>query len=164
MPEGTGIWLNNSLAYSTFEPAGNPMDAHPGRRKLSGDVPLFVLDERGRPWLAVGTPGGHTIAQTVPQIVMNVLDFGMDIQSAIAQPRISFIEPNQLAIEVGVPGRITDELARMGHDVRTASRLGNAHGLTVTWGADGLPVSYSGGADPRGGGLAKGLPGLSGRN
>ncbi len=30
MPEGTGIWLNNSLAYCTFEPAGNPMDAHPG--------------------------------------------------------------------------------------------------------------------------------------
>ena len=137
------------------------MDALPGRRKLSGDVPLFVLDERGRPWLAIGTPGGHTIAQTVPQIVMNVLDFGMDIQSAIAQPRVSFIEPNQLAVENGIPGQIVRELARMGHDVRTSGGLGNAHGLTVEWGADGLPTAFSGGADPRGRGLARGLSSLS---
>jgi hypothetical protein len=39
MPEGTGVWLNSSLAYCycTFEPKGNPMDARPGQRKLSGD-------------------------------------------------------------------------------------------------------------------------------
>jgi gamma-glutamyltranspeptidase/glutathione hydrolase len=80
MAPGTGIWLNNSLAYSTFEPKGNPMDAHAGRRKLSGDVPLFVVDAQGRPVLVVGTPGGHTSGQTIPQIVMNVLDFGMDSQ------------------------------------------------------------------------------------
>jgi gamma-glutamyltranspeptidase / glutathione hydrolase len=85
MPRGTGIWLNNSLAYSTFEPAGNPMDAHPGRRKLSGDAPLFVLKD-GRPWIALGTPGGHTIPQTVPQMVMNILDFGMDIQQPLLHP------------------------------------------------------------------------------
>lgn len=157
MPEGTGIWLNNSLAYSTFEPAGNPMDAHPGRRKLSGDVPLFVLDDQGRPWLAIGTPGGHTIAQTVPQIVMNVLDFGMDIQRAIAQPRISFIEPNQLAVENRIPQQMRDALEHMGHDLRVGWGLGNAHGLTIEWGPDGLPVTFTGGADPRGAGLAKGL-------
>jgi len=157
MPAGTGIWLNNSLAYSTFEPAGNPMDAHPGRRKLSGDVPLFVLDEQGRPWLAIGTPGGHTIAQTVPQIVMNVLDFDMDIQRAIAQPRISFIEPNQLAVEDRIPERIRDALARMGHDLRVRSAIGNAHGLTIDWGPDGLPAAFTGGSDPRGAGLARGL-------
>ena len=44
MPEGTGIWLNNSLAYCTFEPKGNPMDAHPGRRKLSGDCQSLGSD------------------------------------------------------------------------------------------------------------------------
>lgn len=157
MPAGTGIWLNNSLAYSTFEPAGNPMDAHPGRRKLSGDVPLFVLDQEGRPWLAIGTPGGHTIAQTVPQMVINVLDFGMDIQRAIAQPRIAFIEPNQLAVEDRIPDRIRDALVRMGHDLRTVPGIGNAHGLTIEWGPDGLPAAFTGGADPRGAGLAKGL-------
>ncbi|MFQ5633014.1 MAG: gamma-glutamyltransferase family protein, partial [bacterium] len=60
MPEGTGLWLNNSLAYCTFEPKGNPMDAHAGRHKLSGDCPTIILRE-GKPWVAIGTPGGHTI-------------------------------------------------------------------------------------------------------
>jgi gamma-glutamyltranspeptidase/glutathione hydrolase len=155
MPEGTGIWLNNSLAYSTFEPAGNPMDAHAGRRKLSGDVPLFVMRD-GRPWIVVGTPGGHTIAQTIPQIVMNVIDFGMDIQGAIAAPRISFVEPNRLSVEEGVPAEVRDALTGRGHQVRTTRAIGNAHGLMIEWGADGVPVLFTGGADPRGRGRAQG--------
>ncbi len=156
MPEGTGIWLNNSLAYSTFEPPGNPMDAYPGRRKLSGDVPLFVADEGGRPWLVIGTPGGHTIGQTVPQIVMNVLDFGMDIQAAIAAPRISFVEPNAI-IEDGLSAEVVEVLAARGHEIRTVRGIGNAHGLTIRWGTDGLPAGFQGGADPRGIGTARGL-------
>jgi len=156
MPEGTGIWLNNSLAYSTFEPPGNPMDAHPGRRKLSGDVPLFVVDGEGRPTLAVGTPGGHTIAQTIPQIVMNVLDFGMDVGAAIAAPRISFLEPNDLGVEEAVSRSVLRELERRGHNLRTVGGLGNAHGLTVIWGGEGRPVSFTGAADPRGIGRAEG--------
>jgi len=155
MPEGTGIWLNNSLAYCTFEPAGNPMDAHPGRRKLSGDVPLFILKE-GKPWVAMGTPGGHTIAQTVPQMVMNILDFGMNVQEAISAPRISFTEPDFLAVEDRIPQEIRDALADRGHPIRTTRALGNAHGLMIEWGADGKPVSFTGGSDPRGAGLAKG--------
>ncbi len=155
MPEGTGIWLNNSLAYCTFEPAGNPMDAHPGRRKLSGDVPLFVLED-GKPWIALGTPGGHTIAQTVPQMVMNILDFGMNIQDAISAPRISFTEPDILAVEDALPRAIADALRERGHSVISTKALGNAHGLMIEWGRDGKPVAFTGGADPRGAGLAKG--------
>ncbi|MEJ2204841.1 MAG: gamma-glutamyltransferase [Gemmatimonadota bacterium] len=156
MPPGTGIWLNNSLAYSTFEPAGNPMDAHAGRRKLSGDVPLFVLDDQGRPVVAVGTPGGHTIGQTVPQIVMNILDFGMDIQQAIAAPRVAFAEPNTLMVEAGIPEAVRAELERRGHQVRLRGGIGNAHGLAIRWGTDGRPETFTGGADPRGAGLARG--------
>ena len=157
MPEGTGIWLNNSLAYSTFEPKGNPMDAYPGRRKLSGDVPLFVMDDDGRPWIVIGTPGGHTIGQTVPQIVINVLDFGMNIQDAISAPRVSFIEPDQLAIEPGVADAVVSALAARGHNVEARERIGNAHGLTVEYDADGQPARFTGGADTRGTGLARGL-------
>lgn len=155
MPEGTGIWLNNSLAYSTFEPAGNPMDAHPGRRKLSGDAPLFVL-KGGRPWIAIGTPGGHSIPQTVPQMVMNILDFGMDIQAAIAAPRISFTEPNFLVLEEALPPETMAALRERGHSTIRTQSLGNAHGLTVEWGPNGRPRGFTGGADPRGTGLAKG--------
>jgi gamma-glutamyltranspeptidase/glutathione hydrolase len=156
MAPGTGIWLNNSLAYSTFEPEGNPMDAHAGRRKLSGDVPLFVVDAQGRPVLVVGTPGGHTIGQTIPQIVMNVLDFGMDIQAAISAPRLAFAEPNTLLVEEGVSDAVRADLERRGHHIRVIWGIGNAHGLTLRWGPDGRPEGFTGGADPRGAGLARG--------
>jgi gamma-glutamyltranspeptidase/glutathione hydrolase len=155
MPEGTGMWLNNSLAYCTFEPKGNPMDAHPGRRKLSGDCPTIIL-RNGRPWAAVGSPGGHTIGQTVPQIVMNLIDFGMPIDEAIASPRISFVEPDVLAVEEEIPSDIRAALAAMGHNVRVVRALGNAHGLTLAYDSNGRPVSFRGGADPRGAGAARG--------
>ncbi|MCP3961610.1 MAG: gamma-glutamyltransferase [bacterium] len=154
MPEGTGIWLNNSLAYCTFEPKGNPMDAHPGRRKLSSDSPSFVLRD-GRPWIAVGTPGGHTITQTVAQMIMNVVDFRMNIQDAIAAPRIAFNVPNHLDVEQGVPQEARDQLAGRGHEIRIRT-LGNAHGLAIEYDQGGTPIRFTGGSDPRGIGLAKG--------
>lgn len=154
MAEGTGIWLNNSLAYCTFEPAGNPMDAHPGRRKLSGDVPAIVMRD-GKPWIAIGTPGGHTIAQVVPQMLMNMIDFDMDVQAAISAPRISFVEPDTMACEAGIPESTRKALEAMGHKV-TVRALGNAHGLAIEYGPDGKPSRFTGGADPRGVGAAKG--------
>jgi gamma-glutamyltranspeptidase/glutathione hydrolase len=155
MPEGTGIWLNNSLAYCTFEPEGNPMDAHPGRRKLSGDCPTIIV-RGGRPWAALGTPGGHTIGQTVPQMVMNLVDFGMDVAAAVEAPRVSFIEPDTIAVEAGIAAGVLGELAARGHILREVPGLGNAHALTVAYDADGRPSRFLGTADPRGRGLAKG--------
>jgi len=159
MADRTGIWLNNSLAYCTFEPKGNPMDAHAGRRKLSGDCPTIVFRE-GKPWAALGTPGGHTIGQTVPQMVMNLIDHRMDIGAALAAPRVSFVEPDQIAVEEGVGQAVIDRLAALGHKMRVVKGpggLGNAHGLTVEYGPDGKPARFLGAADPRGRGLAAGF-------
>ncbi len=155
MVKGTGIWLNDSLAYSTFEPKGNPMDAFPGRRKLAGFCPVIVMRD-GKPWVAIGTPGGHTIVQTVPQMVMNLIDFRMDVQQAIAAPRISFVEPDVIAADYGVSESVQKELSAMGHNIRVRS-LGNAHGLTIEYDAKGKPIRFTGGADPRGEGAAIGL-------
>jgi gamma-glutamyltranspeptidase/glutathione hydrolase len=154
MAPGTGIWLNNSMAYCTFEPKGNPLDALPGRRKLAGFCPMIVLRD-GKPWAAIGTPGGHTIVQTVPQMVMNLVDFRMDVQQAIAAPRLSFVEPDATAVEEGVPESVRKELAALGHNVRVM-RLGNAHGLTIEYDSKGTPHRFTGGADPRGEGAAIG--------
>ncbi|MBD3415191.1 MAG: gamma-glutamyltransferase [Candidatus Aminicenantes bacterium] len=156
MPKGTGIWLNNSLAYCTFEPKGNPMDAHAGHHKLSGDCPTLIM-KQGRPWAALGTPGGHTIGQTVPQIVMNLIDFKMNIQQAISAPRISFVEPNILLMETDIPKDIQMALKQMGHRIREGRGIGNAHGLTIQYNAKGLPIRFTGSSDPRGQGLAKGF-------
>ena len=109
----------------------------------------------GRPWVAIGTPGGHTIVQTVPQIVINMIDFRMDIQQAITAARLSFIEPDIIAVDEGVPESVRKELAAMGHNIITR-RLGNAHGLTIEYDSKGKPSRFTGGADPRGEGAAIG--------
>jgi len=158
MPKGTGIWLNNSLAYCTFEPAGNPMDAHAGQRKLSGDCPTIIMRD-GKPWAAIGTPGGHTIGQTVPQIVMNLIDFKMNIQAAVAAPRVSFIEPDLLLVEERINKTILKKLKSIGHKLRVLKKregIGNAHGLAIEHDADGNPLRFFGGTDPRGEGKAAG--------
>ncbi|MFC2160934.1 gamma-glutamyltransferase [Acidobacteriota bacterium] len=155
MPEGTGVWLNNSLYYCTFEPKGNPMDAHPGHRKLSGDCPTIIFME-GKPWVALGTPGGHTIGQTIPQMVMNLIDFRMDIQQALAAPRVSFVEPDFLFIESGVPESVREALSLRGHNIRISGGLGNAHALVIMYDTKGRPKSFEGAADPRGEGKAEG--------
>ena len=156
MPEGTGIWLNNSLAYCTFEPKGNPMDAHAGHHKLSGDCPTIIFKD-GKPWAAIGTPGGHTIGQTVPQMVINLIDFGMNIQEAIASPLISFYEPDWLLVEKRIPQTVRDELARMGHKIRAVDGLTNAHGIALEYDKKGKPIRFYGGTDPRGEGKAAGF-------
>jgi gamma-glutamyltranspeptidase/glutathione hydrolase len=155
MPEGTGIWLNNSLAFCTFEPKGNPMDAHAGNHKLSGDCPTIIFTD-GKPWAAIGTPGGHTIGQTVPQMVMNLIDFKMNIQAAIASPFISFSEPDRLLVEERISQDVRDRLAAMGHHVRVVGGLTNAHGIVIEYDQKGRPVRFYGGSDPRGEGLAAG--------
>ena len=159
MPEGTGIWLNNSLSFCTFEPKGGPMDAHPGHRKLSGDCPTIIVKD-GKPWAALGTPGGHTIGQTVPQMVMNLVDFSMDIQEALSAPRVSFAEPDRILVEEGISPAVIEKLRNIGHNIQVLSKpggLGNAHGLTIVYGKDGRPEKFFGAADPRGAGLAKGI-------
>ncbi len=154
MVEGTGMWLNNSLSYSTFEPKGNPMDVFPGRRKLAGYCPVMIFRD-GRPWAALGTPGGHTIVQTTPQIVMNLIEFGFDMQRAVAAPRLSFIEPALLVVDEAMPAEVRAGLTQRGHKVEVR-KVGNAHGLTIEYDATGRPVRFSGGADPRGEGVSLG--------
>jgi len=155
MPEGTGIWLNNSLYYCTFEPEGNPMDAKPGQRKLSGDCPTIIIKD-GRPWAALGTPGGHTIGQTVPQMIINLIDFRMGIQEAITAPRISFIEPDILAVEDRIASDVRIRLKALGHNVRPVKTLGNAHGIKIAYSKNSRLPAFCGGADPRGEGTAEG--------
>ncbi len=157
MPPGTGIWLNDSISYSTFEPEGNPLDAFPGRYRLVGVSPILVMSE-GRPWVAIGTLGGFTILQTMPQMLMNLLDFDMDIQQAIAAPRISFVEPDVISVDASLPESVRDELSALGHNVRVddGRGLGNAYGLTVEYDSEGRPIRFTGGADLRGVGVAAG--------
>ena len=155
MPEGTGIWLNDEVAWARFDPPGNPFDAAPGRQIPYALGPTLVMRD-GRPWMAIGTPGGRTILQTTPQMLTNVIDFDMDIQRAVSAPRFSLIIPNWLAVEEGIPLSVRSELEAMGHPLYVEPELGNAHALTIEYGSGGEPVRFTGAADPRGEGAAIG--------
>jgi gamma-glutamyltranspeptidase/glutathione hydrolase len=89
---------------------------------------------------------------------MNVIDFNMDIQRAIAAPRVSFFEPDSLLVEPGISEAVRAQLAARGHKIRVPTRasIGDAHGLTIEYDGQGRPVRFTGGTDPRGEGLAKG--------
>jgi gamma-glutamyltranspeptidase len=87
---------------------------------------------------------------------MNMIDFGMDIQQAIAAPRIAFVEPDFILIEQGIETSVIDALVEMGHNVRRARGISNAHGLVIEYDVAGKPVKFIGGSDPRGKGQALG--------
>lgn len=150
MVEGTGVFFNNSMAYSTFEPKGNPMDAFPGRHKLSGDCPVIIMKD-GKSWAALGSPGGHTITQNVPQIIFNLIDFNMTMQEAIDAPKISFVEPNYIRVDPDLSEETINALKAKGHDIRKGS-IGNANGVKINRDADGNIISLEAGIDRRGDG------------
>ncbi|HEV2093766.1 MAG TPA: gamma-glutamyltransferase family protein [Rubrobacter sp.] len=157
MPEGTGLWLNDQLAWSRFEPRGNVFDVYPGRQTLYALCPVIVMRD-GRPAIALGTPGGRTIPQTTAQMIMNMEAFGMDVQEAVSAPRFSFVIPDLLGVEPGIPTNVQAELEALGHDVYVDELgFGNAHGLTIEYGREGNPSRFTGAADPRGEGAATGL-------
>jgi gamma-glutamyltranspeptidase/glutathione hydrolase len=157
MPEGTGLWLNDQLAWSRFEPQGTVFDVYAGRQTLYALCPTIVLRD-GRPVVALGTPGGRTIPQTTTQMITNIEAFDMDVQQAISAPRFSFVIPDLLGVEPQIPTDVRAELEALGHNVYVDEfGFGNAHGLAIEYGREGKPNRFTGGADPRGEGAASGL-------
>jgi gamma-glutamyltranspeptidase/glutathione hydrolase len=82
-----GFLLNNELTdFSTVYNEADPNRIQPGKRPRSSMSPTIVL-ENGKPFLALGSPGGSTIITTVLQMIVNRIDLGMTIEQAIAAPR-----------------------------------------------------------------------------
>ncbi|MCB8813924.1 gamma-glutamyltransferase family protein, partial [Escherichia coli] len=89
---GRGFLLNNELTDFDFAAsapgADDPNLPAPGKRPRSSMSPTIVL-QAGKPYLALGSPGGSTIITTVLQVLMNRIDLGMSLQDAVAAPRAS---------------------------------------------------------------------------
>ena len=82
-----GFLLNNELTdFSTVYDPADPNRIQPGKRPRSSMSPTIVLKD-GKPFLALGSPGGSTIITTVLQMLVNRIDLGMDVEQAIAAPR-----------------------------------------------------------------------------
>jgi len=93
---GTGVLLNNEMDDFTSKPGvanmyglvqGDTNKIEPGKRPLSSMTPTIVTRD-GKPWMILGTPGGSRIITAVMQTMLNVIDFGLDMQEAVAAPRI----------------------------------------------------------------------------
>lgn len=125
----------------------------PGKRPLSAMTPTIVLKD-GRLLLVLGSPGGPTIITTVANVLMHVIDFGEDIQSAVNAPRFHHQwMPDQLRVESGqLPPGTLAMLEAMGHKLKSTAPWGDAECIAIDWkSGDRLGAS-----DVRNGGSAVG--------
>ena len=151
---GTGIFLNNMALWFDLE-EGSPNLLGPRRRVDFVLSPIQTFRD-GRFLASMGTPGSYGILQTTPQFLMNVLDYGMDVQQAIEAPRLKVVRDREVDMEERFPVHVRRALEDMGHAVNVieaySPTVGGAHGIV----ADSANGVYYGGADPRRDGAAIG--------
>lgn len=161
--EGAGFIMNNEMDDFSSKPgtpnqfgllgsAANSIEAN--KRMLSAMTPTIVLNSDEKPYLIIGSPGGSTIITTVLQVILNVIDFDMDIQEAIDAPRFHHQwKPDIIDYEkFGLATDVSNNLVEKGHFIGRRRILGRAEGIiidyknNIIWGA----------SDPRGYGEAVG--------
>ena len=150
--EGTGVLLNNELDDFTAAPGASNayglvgFEANlpgPGKRPLSSMSPTIVLKD-GKPVLVTGSPGGSRIISTVLQVIVNVLDYHMDVAAAVAAPRLHHQWlPDEVRIERGFAEATLDALRAKGHHIVEPMGQTSANSIEVT------PAWLHGAPDPR---------------
>ncbi len=156
---GTGVVMNNEMddfsaqpgATNYFGLVGAEANAiAPGKRPLSSMSPAIVL-KNGRPVLAVGAAGGPTIISQTLLNIVNVLDLGMDAQTALDQPKYhDQWKPDEVLMEQGLAPELVAALVQRGHRLRKVKILGAAQAVGLA--PDGKALL--GAADRRAGGAA----------
>lgn len=158
---GTGMLLNNEMDdFSSKNGAPNQSqisyngDANaiePRKRPLSSMAPTIVLRD-GKLYAVLGSPGGPTIINTVVEMLVNLLDFKMNVAEAVDWPRFhhQWI-PDRLQVEGGFPADSIEKLRSMGHNVEVIPHQGEVAAIVVKG------SFLEGAADPRAEGSAKGF-------
>ncbi|MBD1920228.1 gamma-glutamyltransferase [Microcoleus sp. FACHB-831] len=158
---GTGILLNDEMddfaaapgVPNVFGLVGGEANAiAPAKIPLSSMTPVIVT-ENGKLRMAAGSPGGSTIITTVLQVVLNVLEYGMDASSAVSAPRLhhQWLPDQSRMDKFGFDAATIEELRRRGHKIEETNPWGNANAIVVT--PDGF---LEGAADARGEGSPNG--------
>ncbi|MFF1881998.1 gamma-glutamyltransferase [Pseudarthrobacter sp. NPDC058196] len=156
---GRGFLLNNELTdFSTVYSATDPNRIEPGKRPRSSMSPTILLED-GKPFLALGSPGGSTIITTVLQTLVNRIDLGMSTPDAIAAPRASQRNTASVTAEpafidkygTALTSRFGHTLTPSGDSFTSASEIGAATAIEFL--KDGRTLAA---AEPvrRGGGSA----------
>jgi gamma-glutamyltranspeptidase/glutathione hydrolase len=139
--EGTGVLLNNELDDFAAKPGaanayglmgGDANAPGPARRPLSSMSPTLVFKD-GKLLMATGSPGGSTIISTVLQIILNVVDHGLNVAEAENAPRAhDQLWPDELRIERGMSPDTIRLLEAMGHKVVLRDAMGSANTIVRT--------------------------------
>jgi gamma-glutamyltranspeptidase/glutathione hydrolase len=152
-----GFIFNCRGDYYSLTP-GEPRSLEPGKRPRSTLQSTLVMKD-GRPWLITGSPGGDDQIQRTVQTLMNVIDFGMNVQRAIEAPRWStrgfassvfphnMSHPADLSVESRIPDAVQKALQAKGHKLQAAGAwsLGSNAAIAI----DPATGVLSAGADPR---------------
>jgi gamma-glutamyltranspeptidase/glutathione hydrolase len=152
---GTGILMNNQMDDFSAQPGvpnayglvGAEANAiAPGKRPLSSMSPTIVTNADGSPLMTLGAAGGPTIITQVLQAIINVVDHGMAVDAALAQPRIHHQwKPDSLRIEKALPGKTRTGLERRGHKLNDSrATFGATQAIQMLPGGRFLPAH-----DPR---------------
>ena len=142
---GTGILLDNQMRnFSIREPDIHANRIEPGKRVVSTMTPTMVFDERGELFLVTGTPGGSRIHNVILQLIVNTVDYGMNIAEATNAPRIyQAWRQAELGVENGTAADSLRLLEAMGHEIEYQQTMGSTQSIMRS---DGL---LQGAADPR---------------
>ncbi len=149
----TGVQLQNRGANFSLEP-GHPNEAAPGKRPYHTIIPGFITKD-GQAWSSFGVMGGFMQPQGHLQVGVNLIDFGMDPQTALDAPRFNWLENKQVALETAVSDDIRHNLAQRGHELWEKGKPLHYGGgqVIVRDPASGVLI---GGSEPRNDGTAVG--------
>ena len=111
----TGVQLQNRGANFSLEP-GHPNEAAPGKRPYHTIIPGFIT-KNGQAWSSFGVMGGFMQPQGHLQVGINMIDFGMDPQTALDAPRFNWLENKQVALETAVSDEVRQILQHRGHEL-----------------------------------------------
>lgn len=174
MIDGAGFFMNNEMNDFVLKPgvpnqfglSGTKRNlVAPDRRMVSSMSPTIIEDPDGRLFMIIGAPGGSTIITTVFQVIMNVIDHGMDIEQAVTARRVHHQwKPRHLSYEAYALSKdaIRNLEARGWHVVKGVfggnPQWGRAQGLGVVHpDRPGQERVFYGGSDPRSDGAAVGF-------
>jgi gamma-glutamyltranspeptidase/glutathione hydrolase len=148
---GTGIALQNRGTGFSLEP-GHPNEIAAGKRALHTNMPGMVF-KNGKPWISYGVMGGNMQPQGHTQVLLNMIEFGMNVQEAGEMPRFRHFSDRYVAFESGVGIEVLQELIQKGHRPMTSMGVyGGYQAILIDW-ENGVLM---GGSDPRKDGAALG--------
>ncbi len=153
----TGVPMSNRMQAFSLDPA-SPNVLVGGKRPRTTLTPTIVLKD-GKPFLAIGTPGGDSQDQQILLVLLNIIDFGMDVQAAIEAPRVNSLhpvssfdnhrpQPGVLEAEASLGPAVLKDLEGRGHVLRVRPPYGISTGV-VAAGVDPGSGRLRGGADLR---------------